>query len=125
MHGILQRDLASHCYLGATGEDDCPYAISVISCVLLDHPSDAALQGRLGLDAGQVEATQGIHRRLADQLLNVAAERLHISGLIQVHLSPGTCPNNIFYTSAEEIESITSEVSVTGLRFRQPAWHVY
>ena len=52
---------------------------------LLDHPSDAALQGRLGLDARQVEAIEGIHRRLADQLLNVAAERLHISGLIQVH----------------------------------------
>ena len=70
---------------------------------VLNHPYDAALQGRLGLDARQVEAIKGMHRRLADQLLNVAAERLHISGLIQVHLSPGTCPNNTSYLSAQEL----------------------
>ena len=43
-----------------------------------------SLQVRLQLHDYQVDALKALHVRLTDQLLNVTAERLHISNLLQV-----------------------------------------
>ena len=43
-----------------------------------------ALQGRLQLDARQVLALKAMHTCLTGQLLNVTAERLHISNMLKV-----------------------------------------
>ena len=43
-----------------------------------------ALQNCLQLDARQVRALKAIHTCLTDQLLNVTAERLHISNMLKV-----------------------------------------
>ena len=42
------------------------------------------VQTRLQLDEHQMEVLRATHMRLTDQLLNVTAERLHISNLLQV-----------------------------------------
>ncbi len=41
-------------------------------------------QVRLELDAGQVEALKAIRMSMTDQLLNVTAERMHVSHMLQV-----------------------------------------
>lgn len=45
----------------------------------------AYLQAQLGLSAAQKAALKQVHRRLVDQLLNVTAERFHVSAMLKVH----------------------------------------
>lgn len=51
-------------------------------------PGCVALQGRLELNASQVAALKAVHTRLTDQLLNVTAERLHVSNMLQACHTP-------------------------------------
>ncbi len=41
-------------------------------------------QAQLGLSSGQRAALKQVHRRLVDQLLNVTAERFHVSAMLKV-----------------------------------------